>query len=96
MTDSVSPAVRRRAVYEGRVQGVGFRFTAAEIARSFAVSGYVRNCADGTVELEAQGKIGEVERFLAEIERVMRSNIRARHATERAVREGEAGFEVRY
>lgn len=37
------------------MQGVGFRWWAAHEARALGLSGRVRNCADGTVELEAEG-----------------------------------------
>ena len=43
--------MRRRLVYHGRVQGVGFRYTARSIARRHPVSGWVRNLPAGTVEL---------------------------------------------
>ena len=43
----------RRVLYEGHVQGVGFRFATKNIARGFDVVGTVRNLPDGRVELEA-------------------------------------------
>lgn len=51
--------------YEGRVQGVGFRYTARRVAAGFDVAGYVRNLPDGRVELVASGEPSEVEDFLA-------------------------------
>ena len=50
--------MRRQAhvYYSGRVQGVGFRFTAAGIARSHGVSGFVSNLSDGRVELTLEGE----------------------------------------
>jgi acylphosphatase len=42
--------------YSGRVQGVGFRFTAFRFAQDHKVSGYVRNMPDGRVELVAEGE----------------------------------------
>ena len=53
--------------YEGRVQGVGFRYTAASIARDFRISGLVRNESDGSVYLEASGEEDEVRRFFSAI-----------------------------
>lgn len=57
----------KRVIYEGRVQGVGFRYTCKDIARGFDVSGSVRNLADGTVELIVSGESDEVADFLHEI-----------------------------
>lgn len=58
---------RRHVLYEGMVQGVGFRYTGRRIASRFAVSGYVRNLAGGRVELVVEGVAKELDRFLAAI-----------------------------
>jgi acylphosphatase len=50
--------------YSGNVQGVGFRATAVMIARDFSVTGWVKNLADGRVQLLAEGPEEEVTRFL--------------------------------
>lgn len=55
---------RRRVLYWGRVQGVGFRATAQRLAEGFAVGGHVRNLGDGRVELVAEGRPEEVSGFL--------------------------------
>lgn len=44
-----------RFVVRGRVQGVFFRQSAATTARSLGLTGWVRNCTDGSVEGIAQG-----------------------------------------
>jgi acylphosphatase len=49
--------------YEGRVQGVGFRYTAKTVAQGFEVTGTVRNLPDGRVELVAEGERSELEDF---------------------------------
>ena len=70
-------ATRLRILYAGRVQGVGFRATAAHVARRFRVSGYVRNLPDGRVELVAEGEPDEVDRLLAAVAERMRGHIDA-------------------
>ena len=48
--------IRKRLIFHGRVQGVGFRYTAKHLAGSLGLTGWVRNCSDGSVEMEVQGK----------------------------------------
>ncbi len=57
--------VRRRVVVHGVVQGVGFRASTREQARTLGVSGVARNLLDGTVEEEAEGDPRDVEALLA-------------------------------
>ncbi len=59
--------IARQIFYEGRVQGVGFRWTVKNIARGFEVTGWVRNLPDGRVELQAQGDAEEVTAFIEAI-----------------------------
>ena len=59
--------IAKRIVFEGRVQGVGFRYTVKDLARGFDVAGHVRNLPDGTVELIAAGEAAEIRAFLHEI-----------------------------
>ena len=50
----------RRVVFDGRVQGVGFRYTCKDLAKGFDVVGTVKNLPEGTVELEVMGETEEV------------------------------------
>jgi acylphosphatase len=86
--------VRKRIIYRGRVQGVGFRATAQWVARGRPVTGWVRNEPDGTVLLEVQGTGEAVEDYIAALGRTMARNITGEHVTELPPVEGERGFEV--
>ena len=57
------------ARFQGDVQGVGFRATAAHIARRAGLSGWVMNLSDGSVRLEATGARTELEKFLLNLRR---------------------------
>ena len=60
---SMTQNVARKFLIQGEVQGVGYRFFAQRAAARHQVSGYVRNCPDGTVEAVAQGQAADVEEF---------------------------------
>jgi len=57
--------VRRRLRVTGRVQGVWFRESCREVADRLGVAGSVRNRADGSVEVVAEGPPQEVEGLVA-------------------------------
>lgn len=59
---------RRRILFSGHVQGVGFRATTSWLARGFEVAGHVRNLPDGRVEVVAEGDVAELDRFTAAIQ----------------------------
>jgi acylphosphatase len=71
-----SLANRRTIHFAGRVQGVGFRYTARSIALQHDVSGYVRNLPDGRVELVLEGADSEIDRVMEEILRKMSAFVR--------------------
>lgn len=52
---------------EGRVQGVGFRYTTKLIADEIGIKGTVRNNEDGTVSIEAVGEEKQLEKFIEKI-----------------------------
>ena len=66
---------RVHVFYTGRVQGVGFRYVAKDIAPGLGVSGWVRNLRDGRVELVAEAEEETLERFLAEIKATFKGYI---------------------
>jgi acylphosphatase len=62
--------------FSGRVQGVGFRFAALQVAKEFEVTGLAANLPDGRVRLEVEGEPEEVRAFLAAVEERMHGFIR--------------------
>ncbi len=61
--------VARRYVIAGRVQGVGFRWFTHDAAAREGVHGWVRNLADGSVELIAEGEKASVDRLEVAVRR---------------------------
>ena len=74
----------------GRVQGVGFRFSAVHKAGELDIKGFVKNRSDGTVYIEAEGDPGNLNKFVnwcwqgpssARVENVTKQEIPARDHT---------------
>ena len=67
MSQPVQNAERRRMTvfFSGRVQGVGFRYTAKTVATGFEITGTIKNLEDGRVELVAEGSHAELDAFRA-------------------------------
>lgn len=87
----------RRVLFEGKVQGVGFRYTVKAIAQGFDVVGWVRNLPDGRVEMQVMAEDPEeMEAFLLE---VRDNSPLAHHIKKSSVEtipplEGVRGFEI--
>ena len=62
-------------IFEGRVQGVGFRYTVYHAAHNHNLTGYVRNLYNGNVEVQIQGSKEDIDAFLAEM---LNENIKKR------------------
>ncbi len=56
--------VNYRIVVHGRVQGVGFRYSALNKAMYLSINGYVRNLSSGAVELEIEGPYTTVQQMI--------------------------------
>ena len=61
--------VRAHVFYSGRVQGVGFRYTAERLALELALNGFVKTLPDGRVELVCEGSKERVESLLDKIKK---------------------------
>jgi acylphosphatase len=57
----------RHVIFIGRVQGVGFRYTAHRIAHRHQLTGFVRNLPDSTVEMFAQGSAQDIDDCIQDI-----------------------------
>lgn len=86
-----------QVLFEGRVQGVGFRWSVRHIAKGFDVIGWVRNLVDGRVEMQVSGDETEVRAFL---EAIGNSELHAyiRNQTENKIEApiAASGFEIRH
>src|SRR3954469_8412175 len=91
----VSHPVAKRVVIHGSVQGVFFRETTRRRAESRGVSGWVRNCSDGTVEALFEGEPEAVEAMVAFAREGPRAASVERVDVEDAAPEGGGGFSVR-
>ena len=60
--------IAKHIIFVGRVQGVGFRFTAFHAANRYRLTGMVRNVSDGTVEMLAQGRDEDIDNCIRDIE----------------------------
>ena len=72
---------RLEAFFSGHVQGVGFRYSTAQLAKGFDVTGFVRNLMDGRVELLAEGDQKECLQFLEVLQDELDSYIRKTEKT---------------
>lgn len=93
----MSTAKRIHVIVEGRVQGVFFRAYTRDEAVRFGLSGWVRNCPDGSVEAVVEGEQGAVEKMVQWLHQGSpNSNVAKVHLTEEAP-VGESGtFEIHY
>ncbi|MFH1045408.1 MAG: acylphosphatase [Candidatus Omnitrophota bacterium] len=81
--------------YDGRVQGVGFRFTAEHLARGLNLTGWVRNLPDGRVELVGEGQEVDLSQALAKIDQTFGRYIRQKDVQWQSYRGEFSHFEIR-
>jgi acylphosphatase len=81
--------------FSGRVQGVGFRYSALQVAKEFEVAGFVMNLVDGRVLVEVEGRAAEVAAFIAAIEERMHGCVRKVERSAHARPAQFRGFTIR-
>jgi acylphosphatase len=85
-----------QVLYEGNVQGVGFRWSVRHIATGFDVTGWVQNLNDGRVELQVKGDESEVLAFIEAIRTSeLASHIRRQQQATLESPPNARGFEIR-
>ena len=87
--------VRKHIVFYGRVQGVGFRYTAKYLARSLELTGWGKNDWDGTVTMEVQGREQLINKLLTGLNHSRFISIEWMDTKEIPLEE-ERGFDVKY
>ena len=86
---------RRRIVFFGDVQGVGFRWRARHAAAAVGATGWVRNEMDGSVTMELQGSEAQIDRVLESLARGLYIRIEDMDVRSIPVEPDERGFVTR-
>ena len=84
-----------KVYFTGHVQGVGFRFTALQVAKEFEVAGFVSNLPDGRVHLEVEGTPRDVDAYLAALEERMHGMVRKTERSSAKRAPQFAGFTIK-
>ncbi len=85
---------RWRIAFSGRVQHVGFRYTAFYLARELYLTGWVRNLPDGRVLLEAQGSVSRIRKLLLQLKSQPHIHIEHVQIEEIPILPHDRGFKV--
>lgn len=84
-------------VFEGIVQGVGFRWTLIQIARKYSLTGYCENLLNGNVIVEVQGIEEDINCFIKDILSPRRYiQINNYSLKEIEIKKDESSFDVKY
>lgn len=84
------------AYFKGVVQGVGFRFTARALAYRYKIKGWVKNLADGRVELVVDGQDPDIDSFFKELLQDMKRYITDYHSEEVPEPEDYDSFQIKF
>ena len=84
--------IRKRIIFTGSVQGVGFRYRARHAAELYGCTGWVRNEYDGSVVMEIQGTEEQINQVILAVERGTFVRIENMNVRNIPVVEDERGF----
>ncbi|MBI4161590.1 MAG: acylphosphatase [Acidobacteria bacterium] len=86
----------KRFFVAGRVQGVGFRWFVRDAAEQLGIQGFVRNLADGRVEVLAEGAADRLEALARALRRgPAGARVEAVEEREEPAPTGARGFRIR-
>ena len=94
-TTELTDLERRDVRYRGHVQGVGFRYSTATLARRWPVTGYVQNLANGDVRLVVEGHPTELDGLLEAIAQRMAAYVEETRVERAAAKGGFGRFQIR-
>lgn len=89
MSDGI---VRKKLIFKGNVQFVGFRFQAKQLADALGLTGYVENLSDGDVLMEIQGRLGAIQNLIMYLHQRRPIRIDEIEEENLPVKENEKGF----
>ena len=69
--------IRKRIIFHGDLQGVGFRYKANYLAQSLGLTGWVKNEYDGTVHMEIQGTEKDINDLIMGLRKVIYLDIQS-------------------
>ena len=87
---------RKRIIFSGRVQGVGFRYRASYAAESLGLTGWVKNEWDETVSMEVQGEEEQIDKLVERMYRERYIRIDGISVMNMLPVEGEKKFKIKY
>ncbi|WP_211750227.1 acylphosphatase [Paenibacillus sp. Marseille-Q4541] len=91
---SSSATVRKKVIFSGKVQKVGFRLETCCIAQRLNLTGEVKNLKDGSVEAELQGGEIQISFLIKCMQSLKRASVNKLTILELPIREGEANFTI--
>ncbi|WP_340009123.1 acylphosphatase [Paenibacillus sp. FSL K6-0276] len=91
---SSSTIARKKVVFSGRVQNVGFRLEIYSIAQRMKLTGWVRNLKDGSVEVELQGGEQEISFLVHCMQSLKRASVKKVTMIDLPINENEENFSI--
>ena len=88
--------VRSHIIFSGRVQGVGFRYTAQRFASTLRLTGWVKNLPDSRVEMVAEGTREQIENLIYKLDKHFGEKISHKDVDWLDARQSFSGFDITY